>query len=233
VPSTIAAVLLSGLWRDLDGRVLCLDGDIYSSSDFSSASGLRRGGLFVVRSIGGDAFLAMAMANFMRDRRATVVVYDYCFSACASYLLVASDKTFVLRDTLVAWHHPSVPLCTLLEDARDGGPKRLETAACSDTSNEYQMRYREYREQTRAFYASRVVDPLFEEPSESSSIRRRLRNMFEGNGTYPDVMWAWNPRYLASTFKAKIVYETYPSSQIEVDAQLSKLGFRYRILHDP
>ena len=218
---------------DLDGRVLCFDGDIWPGSDFSPASGLESGGLFVVRSRGGDAFLAMYMANFVRDRRATVVVYDYCFSACANYLLVASDETFVLGGTLVAWHHTSLPLCAILKNAKDGGPKRLEKDACSEVSERYQTGHREYEERTKEFYASRVVDPLFEHPPESSSIRRRLRNMFEGNGAYPDVMWTWNPRYLTRTFKAKIVYEAYPSSQIEVDAQLSMLGFRYRILHDP
>jgi len=218
---------------DLDRRVLCFDGLISDGPDFSPANGLEPNGLFVVRSLGGEAISAMRIADWIRDRRATVVVYDYCFSACASFLFVASDKTFVVGGTLVAWHHSDRPFCPQLKVADDLGPKRLEKVPCSDTSLEVQAAYRANDDQYAEFYASRVIDPLFKNPPESFAIRRRLKNMFEGNGGYPDVMWTWHPRYLASTLKAKIVYEAYPSSQIEVDAQLSKLGFRYRILHDP
>jgi hypothetical protein len=40
--------------------------------------------------------------------------------------------------------------------------------------------------------------------------------MFEGTGVDPNVLWTWNPRYYASTLKAKITYEAYPMSQTEV-----------------
>src|SRR6266566_1229270 len=82
---------------DLDKRVLCFDGAILSGLSFSLASTLQVNGLFVVRSSGGEAAAAMALADLIQDRHATVVVYDYCLSACASYFLVASDAAFVLR----------------------------------------------------------------------------------------------------------------------------------------
>jgi hypothetical protein len=218
---------------DLDNRVLCFDGAISSGLNFSLAGALEANGLFVVRSFGGEALTAIALADLLRERRATVVVYDYCLSACASFLLVASDTAFVVKNTLVAWHHTSWPLCTSLEVSKDGGPKRLEKSACSDTPAEYQHGYRESENMIDKFYAMRAVDPLFEHPPESFTIRRILRSMFEGTGRYPSVAWTWNPRYYPTKLKTKIAYEAYPSSQAEVDAMVSKLRLRHRVLYDP
>ena len=83
------------------------------------------------------------------------------------------------------------------------------------------------------FYATRIVDPLFQHPPQSFTIRRLLRGMFEGTGSYPDVAWTWNPRYYAGTLKTKIIYEAYPGSQNEIDALASKFRFPRRILYDP
>ncbi len=219
---------------DLDKRVLCFDGPILPGTDVSLARTLEPNGLFVVRSRGGDSDTAVALADLLRDRHATVVVYDYCISACADYLFMASTNTFVVRDTIVAWHHPVDPLwCPSLVVPKDGGPKRLETSACSDAPPEYQRGYREFKDRNDTFYAERGVDPPFEVPPESFTIRKILRNMFEGTGRNPNVGWTWNPRYYASTLKMKIIYEAYPNSQAEVDAMMSKFGLGGRILYDP
>ena len=218
---------------DLDKRVLCFDGDISSETDVSLTTALKANGLFVVRSPGGEAPAAMALADLVRDHRATVVVYDYCFSSCASFLLISSDEAFVMKDTLVAWHDTNSPLCPSLEVSKDGGPKRLAKLPCSDTPPEYQRGSSESESLIAEFYAARVVDPLFEHPPESFPIRKLLRSLFEGTGRYPDVAWTWNPRYYASTLKTKIIYEAYPTSQAEVDAMASKLRLPQRVLYDP
>src|SRR6266478_430120 len=115
---------------DLDKRVLCFDGDLLEEQDTSLAKSLGEKGLFVVRSFGGESRTAMALADLLRERHATVVAYDYCVSACASYLLVASAEAFVMKHCLVAWHHTTAPLCPSLEVPKDGGPKRLEKLPC-------------------------------------------------------------------------------------------------------
>jgi hypothetical protein len=218
---------------DLDHRVLCFDGDILTDMDLSLAGDLRSEGVFVVRSGGGEAVTAMELANLIHDRHATVVVYDYCLSACASFLLVASNEAFVMRDTLVAWHDSGRAfLCPSLRVAKDGGPKRLQKLLCSDAP-EYRGASERADRMIDEFYSARVVDPLFEHPPESYQIRKILRTMFEGTGRYPDVIWTWNPRYYASTLKTKITYEAYPDSQNEVDALVSKFGFQIRALYDP
>jgi hypothetical protein len=218
---------------DLDKRVLCFDGIVRSSTvDLELAGKLSPNGLFVVRSYGGELPTAIELADLLRDRHATVVAYDYCFSACASFLLIASDEAFVMRNTLVAWHHTTMPLCPSLEVPKDGGPLRLEKLACPDSSASEQDALEWALGLEKAFYATRVVDPLFEEPPESFTMRKILRAMFERTGTYPDVSWTWNPRYYASALKTKITYEAYPNSQEEVDALASKLGVN-RIIYDP
>jgi hypothetical protein len=218
---------------DRDKRTLCFDAELLPAMDISLAEDLAEEGLFVVRSFGGNVVTAIALADLLRDRRATVVVYDYCLSACASYLMVASTNTFVVKDSLVAWHHTSSPLyCPSLEVPKDGGPKRLEKSPCFDAPPEYQSGYREFQRLNDRFCATRFFDPLFEWPPESFTIRKILKGMFEGTGTYPDVFWTWNPRHHASTIKTKIVYEAYPDSQAMVDSMASKLRLR-RVIYDP
>jgi len=118
-------------------RVLCFDGQIFPDLDISLTDRLRGGGLAVVRSFGGDAVFAIRLAEAFLERHATVVIYDYCLSACASFLLVASTKAFVLKDILVAWHSPVGPqLCPLLRQAKENGPRRLEKETCPDAPAE-------------------------------------------------------------------------------------------------
>ena len=82
----------------------------------------------MVRSFGIDVAAAIALADLLRERRATIVVYDYCLFACASYLFVASARTSVLRDALVAWRHSASTRMTALglRGRRTRGPLRLD-----------------------------------------------------------------------------------------------------------
>lgn len=220
---------------DLDRRVLCFDGEISRDLDFSPLGKLSPTGTFVVRSRGGDPYVAMELADFLRKWRVNVVVYDYCMSACASYLLVASGETYVTRDTIVAWHHTTAPLCAVLQDARDRGPRRLEKVACPDAAPEHGAALSRRKQLEQTFFASRIRDPLFEDPPQSIPIRRILKSMFEQTGTYPDVLWTWNPRYSAVAFKTKITYEAYPGGQDDVDALMARHGYGSRrvVLYDP
>jgi hypothetical protein len=216
-----------------DGKILCFDGWITRGEDMSPAERLDEKGLFVVRSYGGSVMTAMTLADLLRDRHATVVVYDYCFSACAGYLLIASAQTYVMKGSLVAWHHwlGGTSDCPSMEIPRDQGPRRLQQSPCTKVSPEQQQPDRVKAVHDR-FYAERTIDRRFEYPPESFYVRKILKNMFEGRGVLPDVAWMWNPRYYKNTLKTRIVYEAYPESQTEVDELVARFRLR-RIIYDP
>ncbi|MGJ5102519.1 hypothetical protein ACQR2D_28970 [Bradyrhizobium sp. HKCCYLRH2057] len=217
-----------------DKRVLCFDGVLAENMDVSSAKDLHDGGLFVVRSFGGHTIPAVTLSDIVRDRRATVVVYDHCLSACAQFLLVASDKTYILKDTLVAWHYPQgLELCTYLEAPRDGEPKKVQRGPCRQ-GGEHGFTYeRTFTE----FFKDRAVKPPLSLPTDSLYVRRIVRNLYAESGVFRDVMWTLHPRYYPSLFKTKITYEAYPESQDEVDDMVKRLGLSagrsVKVIYDP
>lgn len=215
-----------------DKRVLCLDGDASDGQDLSLAKELQENGLFVVRNAGRDWITAIALADLLKEKGATVVIYDYCLSTCASFLQFASKKTYILKDSLVAWGYaPSWPWCSVLEPAADEGPKRLDATPCSDAPTDFKSGVAQIRKLIDYFYLNRAAGPPMQSPPQSAFVRKRLKSMFEGTGRYPEIYWTWNPRYYANTIRTKVVYESYPRSQDEADALAARLGIR--VLYDP
>ena len=96
-----------------DKSILCFDRQIRLNEDTNPLDDLKPNGMFVIRSPGGYAEPAMRLANILREKNARVVIYDYCFSACANWLLIATNETFVAKNAIIAWH---------------GGPARPNTA---------------------------------------------------------------------------------------------------------
>jgi hypothetical protein len=87
----------------VDKAVLCLEGWMSGQSDLALANELAHGGIFVVRSQGGgDVAATIALADLLLLKDATVVIKDYCLQACADYLFMATARTFVPKDALVA-----------------------------------------------------------------------------------------------------------------------------------
>jgi hypothetical protein len=224
-----------------DHGILCFDGQIINDQDLSSVKNLKENGLFVVRSPGGSAKTAIALADLLRDRSAIVVVYDYCISACASYLFVTTDQTVVRKSSIVAWHHAytsysGLPECFEMRSAGDDGPKMLQSSLCPRVPIEQQMRYAQVEDLSRRFYKERALDPSMFGPGlnwpQSVYVRRVLKNMLDATGVFPDAVWMWNPRFYKNVIKTKVSYEAYPESQAEVDELAARFGFR-RVIYDP
>lgn len=216
-----------------DGQVLCYDGRVTDDLDVSAARGLKEHGLFVVRSSGGNPEIAVALSSIVRDRHATVVVHGLCFSACASFFLIASHQSYVLKGTLVAWHYPrsadpADPHCTYVTEPPDGKLKKLQRGSCQP-GGEHGVGYS--REVAR-FFGDRVIDPSFSHPPDSLYVRRMLRNLYGDTGVFRDILWTLHPRYYPVLFKTKILYEAYPQSQEEVDEIAARLRFG-RVIYDP
>lgn len=216
-----------------DRRILCFDGWIDEGMDLSSVRDLAEHGIFVVRSFGGDARTVIAISDLLRDRHATVAIYDYCLSACASYFFIASDQTYVLRDSLVAWRSAVSGLddCTSLQAPREKGPRKIQSVPCPNISFESLAKHKAILSAAKHFYSERAVDPLSEPPPDSLHIRRTLANLYSETGASPNVAWTLNPRR-DTTFKTKVHYEAYPESQEEVDAMVARLHLG-RVIYDP
>jgi hypothetical protein len=221
-----------------DGTMLCFDGRVSRYLDVSQAKDLKQDGLFVVRSRGGNAGPSMELSNLVRDRHATVVVYDYCFSACAVFFFVASYQTYVLKDTLVVWHNPVSansrrPYCASVQKPLAGGPMKLLRGPCVDSTFDDQAAYTGGWPEVTKFFQDRVVNPLFEPPPDSVHVRKIVTSLYRETGVDHDVGWTIHPRYYSRLFKAKIFYEAYPESQDEVDDMLARLHEDWKVIYDP
>jgi hypothetical protein len=222
---------------NVDQSILCFDGRIEKGMDVSSAANLREGGLFVVRSPGGNIASAIALSDLLRERHATVLVYDQCLWSCANYLLIASDRAYVFKGALVAWDYessdPAFPSCSrfAMEKTR-AGDYRLQRGSCRPPPVDEEQWRTALLAQAR-FYKERMVDPYFEPPPDNRYLRKAVKSLYPDTSAYHHVGWTLHPRYFAKLFKCKIVYESYPEGQEEVDEMVARLHLDVRVIYDP
>jgi hypothetical protein len=188
----------------------------------------------VMRSPGGNAPRAMNLSNILRDKNATVVVYDYCFSACANYFLIASSRTFLMKDTIVAWH---------------GGPQPW---SCRGVNREtLEKRYQDWSRDPQApkpfppldeicelaelsatFFKERGVGSRHIHEPQTFGTRKMVRFAQGQTWDKRSILWMWHPRNHGDYFKSIVSYESYPTSQDQVDEILARIGGRVRIFYD-
>ena len=204
-----------------DRKILCFDGPIISPFDPSQ---LEEGGLFVVRSREGEGGAALAISEALLQRRATVVIYDYCLSACATFIVFASERTYILKDALVAWHDASSGFTDCPNWLRPiYEQQRYEPCGTPPGGNWH--KYRAYVLARQHFYSrrSKAADAAF--PPTSPHIATTLINMYRDSGVSPNVAWTLSSTSLLS-FKTKIHYEAYPVNQDELDELATRLEDR-------
>ena len=212
-----------------DKKILCFDGLITDLNE-SHMADLEEGGLFVVRSLEGVGVTALAIAHELLQRRATVVIYDYCLSACATYFFFASARTYVLKGALVAWHAggggvPDCPIWMRPFPDEHGSMTRAPCDALPGGLGNGDDRYVLARQQ---FYSRRWNDARSRFPPTSPHIAKTLINMYRDTGVSPNVAWTLSPTSLYS-FKTKIHYEAYPANQDEVDEMAARLQVPMRL----
>jgi len=220
--------------------VLCFDGPIIPGRN-AAFDELKQDGVLVVRSTGGFAPEAMRLANILRDKNATVIVYDYCLSACANYFLVATQRTYVLKNTIVAWHGGPF-ICSL--DRSDGMHEFL-VENIGLIRADFRKRFPDVpqwaispdalcaaSDMSSRFFSERDIDdrhvftPM---TAHTDKFVRLARKQSVGQKPF----WMWHPRNQGDYFKSRVVYESYPGSQKEVDALLSRSRLRDRVIYDP
>jgi hypothetical protein len=211
--------------------ILCFDGPITADRDTSAFNELKQNGLFVIRSYGGFAAVAMILSNILLEKNATVIVYDYCLSACANYFLIASFKTYVTKNTIVAWHGGGTKVYCgpgdierMRKSYRDAPntdgylPPELacKTGELSDVFFKQRGIDNRHIYKPQTIYTKKLFDVALREAPNKSKI-----------------FWMWNPRNYGDYFRSKITYESYPNSQEEVDEIVRRLRLGVRVFYDP
>jgi hypothetical protein len=221
-----------------DRSIVCFDGGIHEHNDFSPVEKLKDGGLFVVRSEGGNIGEAIALARLVHDRHAVVVVYDACYSACAVYLLTATDQAAVRRNSLVLWHFrkTGLPDCFVHVSDGNGRPQVLRATLCDSAPEEHRTYGQRMEALSTEYLRDRTLAPGefghgLDAP-ESDYVRIILKLVLDVSGDLSEVYWTWNPRFYKTVFRTHVIYEAYPKSQDEVDALGARLGL-HKVIFDP
>lgn len=217
-----------------DKKVLCVNDWIFSEHEIAVANSLEQGGYAVIQGFGGEVFPTIVLADILKSKQAVVIVSDYCFAACANYLLFASAEAFVPKDAIVAWTNLKAGLsndCFGFVETPGSDAQHFGAYPCAPASVDAQRQALADRE--AKFYYSRGFPAGFKEPPESTAIRRILKRRFDETGVPPaGLFWTWNPRYSAR-LKTKLIYEAYPHSQDEIDAILAQLRLSQSVIYDP
>jgi hypothetical protein len=200
-----------------DKSILCYDGDISANQDTSALEELNNEGIFVVRSRGGIPDSAIKIANILERKAAIIAIRNYCISACASFIYVATERTYVAAHSVVAWHSPQFrrPLC----ENKDLLAASAETVeAWISLPAQLKDEYCEAWELQSAFFKKRgaASDILF--LTKSAYVSRQINKLPENYWLHASgILWMWHPRYHASYFTTNITYASYPQSQAEVE----------------
>jgi hypothetical protein len=214
--------------------ILCFDGNIDPSppnAPFQYGSSFRelaQDGFFVVRSRGGWPLTAMTWSDMLREKNATVIVYDYCFSACANYFLVATARTHVVRNTVVAWH---------------GGPSKYDCSRAGNPELYYRRRYGTdyalYHDMmckvsalSAAFFRQRGIDDRHIYRAPTWHTRQIVELAMRQHANKRNILWMWHPHNHKDHFRSRISYEAYPQSQEEVDRLMAALRPPVRVFYD-
>jgi hypothetical protein len=216
-----------------DRTILCFDGLITADWDGAAFYALKQNGFFVIRSPGGFAPIGVILSNILLAKNATVLVYDYCLSACANYFFIASAETYVTKNTVVAWH---------------GGPEK--TSCGPGDLDRMRKNYRDAPamlpggnvppelvcqtgELLQAFFKQRGIDDRHTYAPQTAYTKKMVDTVVRGLGDKRKAFWMWNPQNYGDYFKSRITFESYPTSQDEVDEILRRFRLGARVIYDP
>lgn len=108
----LTCLLISGIavgnatgWSRLSADEIRFVG-AFDSASYAGYTKVARDGFSRVRvtSEGGNPNIALLIATDIQARGASVVVEDYCLSACANYLFFAARRPVVSCGAVLAWH---------------------------------------------------------------------------------------------------------------------------------
>jgi hypothetical protein len=94
-----------GIWTKTSPDTLEFDGEIWAGTETAFLEIVtpetRR---LVVRSGGGDSFVALSVANYILDHHLNLEVKEYCYSSCANYWFTAANKKVIPQGAVLGFH---------------------------------------------------------------------------------------------------------------------------------
>ncbi len=203
--------------------ILCFDGLI--RADLQMDDQLRKlndHGFFVIRSPGGFFPAAMKIADILLEKDATVIIHDYCLSACANYIFVATGKTHVLKNSVVAWHGgPSSTYCDRYLHGDQSAIGSGRVTVCKNLALQI------------IFFQKRGIQNGFIFNPPTPYTRMMFNILAKTPGNKSKVFWMWNPKNYGDHFKDRIFYEKYPNSQSDVDEIIDHFRLGTQVIYDP
>jgi hypothetical protein len=217
----------------LNDDVLCFDGPI-EPKDLPLFRNLKAGGYVVMRSPGGSARTAMLLSDVLREKDALVILYDYCLSACANYILVA-NRTFVRKGTIVAWHGGGDSVLGLVTNPwchRPDLKQRPQDDNGARTENRVDG-WCEWDLLTRTFFKERELDDRYIHAPQTPHTKKKVLSALMKETDKNNVFWMWNPKNYGDHFKSRVSFDSYPRSQDEVDSIIARHQLGVRVVFDP
>ena len=224
----------SHIWLSKDRTILCFDGQIRADQDPKLFHELKQDGFLVMRSPGGYGYPSMLLANILREKNATVIVYDYCLSACANYFLIAGSKTYVRRDTIVAWHGgtPKYDCNWLGPDEMRKRFRRWYDLAEDDAAKQADE-FCKTADLAAAFFKERGIDDRHIYSPQTAYTYKMVHMAKSQRMDKRSIFWMWNPKNQGDYFKSRVIYESYPTSQDHVEEILRRLRIPLQVYYDP
>ena len=216
-----------------DRTILCFDGEI-RDQDPKIFHELKQDGFFVMRSPGGFADSSMMLADILHEKNATVIVYDYCLSSCANYFLIAASRTYVRRDTIVAWHG-GIPRydCSRVDLDEMRRRYRHQFNLDEDAAAKRVDQFCNEAGLAEAFFKRRGIDDRHTYAPQTVYTQKMVRMATSQRPAKQSVFWMWHPKNQGDYFKSRVIYESYPMSQEHVEEILRRLRLSMHVYYDP
>jgi hypothetical protein len=147
----------------------------------------------------------MQMADILLAKNARVVIHDYCVSACANALFVASHETHVAAGAIIAWHDRPEPL-------------KRQASEQEERRRNHTVSY--------TFYGKRGITDDFTLRPQTPYSRKMLHTM-QRDEMFDKrrIFWTWHPDNFRGYFKSKIIFQSIPDQQT-VEARMRAWGAR-------
>jgi hypothetical protein len=103
LPGEGGSALRGRVWR-IGDDIACFEGGVSAQAAHWFEAQIDPIAQLVIRSPGGSGSAGVDIAETLLEWRTDIIVWDFCYSACASYLFVAGRKKIVPEPGVIGFH---------------------------------------------------------------------------------------------------------------------------------